>query len=290
MRVLVAGGTGAIGRRLVPLLADHDVTVLSRSGRPVERAKAVQADALDPEQVRRAADGMDVVVNLLTAIPDPVDARRMASQFALTNRLRVEGTRNLLAAAPSRLVSESTAFSYHPDEGLADEDAPLWSSPPAPFAPVLDAIKALEDQTREAGGTVLRVGHLHGDGTTFGPGGGLRTLVQAGRLPVVGGGTAVFSFAHVDDVAAAFAAAVTGPAGTYNIADDEPVPVSTWLPAYAQSLGARPPRGVPAPVARLAVGGWGVAFLTRLRGADNARAKTALGWAPTRTWSTSLAL
>jgi nucleoside-diphosphate-sugar epimerase len=293
MRVLVAGGTGAIGRRLVPLLADHGhrVTVLSRSGGPVEGATSLAVDALDASALTEAVHQAepDAIVNLLTAIPDPIDARAMSQQFAVTNRLRVEGTRTLLACAPSRFVAESIAFAYQPGPYAADESIPLWPAPPRQFGPVVDAVRSLEEQTTTAGGTVLRVGHLHGPGTTYGPDGGLREAVLARKLPVVGAGTSVFSFAHVDDTAAAFAAALAGPAGTYNVVDDDPVALSTWLPAYAGSLGAKPPRKVPAGVARLAVGEWGVAFMTQLRGATNTRARAELGWVPQHPWPTTLA-
>lgn len=292
MRVLVAGGTGAIGRRLVPLLVahGHEVATFSRSGRPVQGALSIAADALDPAAVQQvvARTSPDVVVNLLTAIPDPVNPRRMVQQFAWTNQLRREGTRNLIVCAPGRVVAESIAFAYAPGDGLADEDAPLWHNPPQQFAEVLSGVRSLEEQTTAAGGTVLRVGHLHGPGTTFGPGGGTRAAVASKKLPVVGAGTAVFSFAHVDDVAEAFAAALTGPTGTFNITDSEPAAVATWLPSYARGLGAKPPGRVPAGVARLAVGGWGVAFMTQLRGADNRRARQDLGWTPSRPWSTTL--
>jgi nucleoside-diphosphate-sugar epimerase len=292
MRVLIAGGTGAIGRRLIPLLLaqGHEVTTFSRSGRPVVGASSIATNALDPAAVQQVVTlaQPDVVINLLTAIPDPVNPRKMGEQFALTNQLRGEGTRNLLACAPGPVVAESIAFAYAPGDGLADEDAPLWRNPPQQFAAVLDGVRSLEELTRAAGGTVLRVGHLHGPGTTFGPGGGTRKVVQSHKLPVVGGGTAVFSFAHVDDVAEAFAAALTGPPGTYNIADSEPAPVAAWLPSYAEGLGAKPPGRVPAGLAKLAVGGWGVAFMTQLRGADNRRARQDLGWTPSRPWSTTL--
>jgi nucleoside-diphosphate-sugar epimerase len=293
MRVLIAGGTGAIGRRLLPLLAasGHEVTAMSRSGRPLDDAASIAADALDAGAVKQAVAQAqpDVVINLLTAIPDPVNAKKMAQQFALTNRLRDEGTRNLIAAAPGRVISESIAFAYAPADGLADEDARLWDDPPKEFTSVLAGVRALEQHTLDAGGTVLRLGHLHGPGTSFGAGGGFRAAVQSRKLPVVGGGTAVFSFVHVDDVAAAFAAALTGPTGTYNVVDDQPAPVAAWLPSYATMLDARPPGRVPAGIAKLAVGGWGVAFMTQLRGADNSRAKQRLDWRPTRGWRETLA-
>jgi nucleoside-diphosphate-sugar epimerase len=298
MRILIAGGTGLIGRATTSALvaAGHRVTVAARTRLALpERVTFAPMDALDPEAVRRTvADAEpDAILNVLTAIPDPIDPRRMAAQFAATDRLRVEGTRHLVAAAPGvRLISESIAFAYDPtDAGVATEDAPLWARPPRQFAPVLDAVRALEDGTRAAGGTVLRLGHLIGPGTSFAAaGGGFTAQVRAGRVPLVGGGHSVFSFAHVADVAAAFVAALDGPAGTYNVVDDEPAEMATWLPLLAERLDARPPRPAPGAIARLAVGGWGVAFMTRLRPAGNEAARTRLSWKPERQWRGSLGI
>ncbi len=293
--VLIAGGTGLIGRATTAALvsAGHRVTVAARKEVPSpEGASFAKLDALDAAAVHRTIDGVapDAIVNILTAIPDPTDPRRMASEYASTNRLRVEGTRNLIAAAPGvPLVSESIAFAYDPAPGEADEQATLWVRPPKQFAPVLDAILSLEQQTRAAGGTVLRLGHLIGSGTSFSRrGGGFAAQVQAGKVPLVAGGHSAFSFAHLSDVAAAFDRALDGPAGTYNIVDDEPVEMATWLPVMAERLNAGAPKDVPKALARLAVGGWGVAFMTQLRAASNASAKAKLSWQPSRPWRSSL--
>ncbi|SOE47613.1 Nucleoside-diphosphate-sugar epimerase [Streptomyces sp. OV198] len=295
MRVLVAGASGVIGSRLVPLLTavGHDVAALSRGPRRTAALEAVgadivTADALDRDQllaaVRQAAP--DAVVNLLTAIPADVNPRHLARDFALTNRLRTEGTRNLMEAARAagvrRIVAQGLAYGYQPGAGLANEDAPLWrDATPRQFMPVLAALESLEEQTVTAGGTVLRFGHLYGPGSAYAGDGTFTAQVRAGKVPLVGGGHAVFSFTHADDAATAIVAALDRDTrGVLNVVDDDPAPLHTWLPVFAAGLGAPAPKNAPAALARLVVGGWGVAFMDRLRGADNARARLALNWRP----------
>ena len=293
MRVLVAGATGVLGKQIVPLLvsAGHDVIGLARSrpaGKMSGPVRMVAVDALDrtavADVVREAAP--DAVVTVLTAIPAEIDPKRMARQFRLTNRLRTQGTRNLLEAAAAvgvrRFIAEGLAYAYDPrGTGPADEDQPLWQDPPAQFASSVRALAELEQRTRDAGGLVLRFGHLYGPGTVYAPDGAVVRQVRAGTMPVVGRRTATFSFTHTHDAATAVLAALqTDVSGALNVVDDEPAPVSEWLPGLATLLGAPPPGHVPAVLARLAVGGWGVAFMTRLRGADNARARQILDWKP----------
>ncbi|WP_327086631.1 NAD(P)-dependent oxidoreductase [Nonomuraea sp. NBC_01738] len=277
MRVLVAGSTGVIGRQLVPLLeaVGHEV---------IPGSRATGLDALDRQGtaafVRNAAP--DVIVHLLTSIPKEVDPRRFAAQFAMTDRLRTEGARNLLDAAPqARIVAQSVAFAYEPGEGLANEDTPLWADPPKAFAGARDAVMELERLTGERGGLVLRFGHLTGPGTVFGDDGSTTLAVRAGKLPIVGDGASVFSFTHTHDAATSIVAALDREVGgVLNVVDDHPTAVRDWLPALAALLGAPAPKRVPAFAARLAVGGWGTAFMTRLRGADNSRARLRLNWRP----------
>ena len=298
MHILIAGGTGLIGRAATQALtaAGHEVTVAARKQIALpDRTHFAPMDALDAEAVRRTVKrtAPDVIVNVLTAIPDPIDPRKMAAQFAATNRLRMDGTRYLAEAAPSvRIISESIAFAYDPVKvDPADEETPLWNRPPKQFAPVLDAVRSLEEQTRAVGGTVLRLGHLIGPGTSFArDGGGFATQVMASKVPLIAGGHSVFSFAHVADVAAAIVAALDGPTGTYNIVDDDPAEMATWLPAMAEHLGARAPKPAPKAIAKLAVGGWGVAFMTQLRPARNELARTRLSWKPEHPWRTSLGI
>jgi nucleoside-diphosphate-sugar epimerase len=290
MRVLVAGASGVIGRQLVPILAaaGHEVTGLSRSPAGVPGFSWVAADALDRPRLARAvrAAAPDAVVNLLTAIPAEISPRHLARDFALTNRLRTEGSGNLydaaLAAGVKRIVAEGLAYAYDPSgDAVKNEDDPLWQRPPGQFAPVLAALREMEGLTVAAGGLVLRFGHLYGPGSAYGPDGSFIRQVRAGKVPVVGNGTAVFSFTHAHDAATAVAAALDkGGPGVLNVVDDTPVPVREWLPALAELVGAPAPKRAPALLARMAVGGWGVSFMTVLRGADNARARLRLNWRP----------
>lgn len=292
MRVLVAGATGVVGRQLCPALvaAGHDVVGLARSAPGAHTGLAgvriVVGDALDRSSTQRAVDeaAPDAVVNMLTAIPPTIDPKRLAEQFALTNRLRTEGTRNLIAAAGGvkRMIAQGLAYAYDPHgDGPANEDAPLWRKPPKPFAPVLAALQELEQSTRDAGGLVLRLGHLYGPGTIYAPDGSLLRQVRAGKMPLVGGGAATFSFSHTVDIASAVVAALdSDEAGVLNVVDDEPARMSEWLPFLARLIGAPQPKAAPAFLARFAVGSWGVAFMSQLRGADNTRAKNVLDWKP----------
>jgi nucleoside-diphosphate-sugar epimerase len=263
MRVLLAGATGVIGRQAVPVLAaaGHQVTGLARTPARLPDAEVVAVDALDPTAVAgavRSADP-DVIVHMLTAIPDPVDPRHLARDMALTNRLRTQGTANLLAAAKGvRVIAQGVAYAYDPaGSSVKDEDAPLWRDPPAQFAPVVAALKEQERRVTWTGGLVLRLGHLYGPGSSFAPDGWFARRLRAGRLPLIGDGTAVFSFIHAHDVATAILAAVEHPAasGTLNVVDDQPTLVHDWLPEMAAMLGAPAPRHVPAWLARLLVGG-----------------------------------
>ncbi|HYZ81623.1 MAG TPA: NAD-dependent epimerase/dehydratase family protein, partial [Solirubrobacteraceae bacterium] len=221
---------------------------------------------------------------LLTAIPQDVKPRKFEQQFALTNRLRTEGTANLVVATRGvRMIAESVAFAYAPDGGpVADERRPLWENGPKPFRPALRALEELERITAETGGAALRFGSLVGPGTGLAPDGTVTTAVRAGKLPIVGDGSGMFSFIHTHDAATAIVAALDRPdvRGALNIVDDQPLRTREWLPAFARQLGARPPRRIPEWLARLVAGSWGAAFLNGLTGASNARARAELDWRP----------
>jgi nucleoside-diphosphate-sugar epimerase len=289
MRILLAGATGVIGRQAVPVLAaaGHQVTGLARAPARLPDAEVVAVDALDASAVADAvrAANPEVIVHMLTAIPDPVDPRHLARDMALTNRLRTQGTANLLAAAGgTRVIAQGVAYAYDPaGSPVKDEDAPLWRDPPAQFAPVMAALRNMERRVTWAGGLVLRLGHLYGPGSSFAPDGGLTRRLRAGKLPLVGDGGSLFSFLHAHDAATAILAAVEHPAasGALNIVDDQPTLAHDWLPEMAAMLGAPAPRHVPAWLARWFVGGWGVAYMTGLAGAANARARHQLDWKPT---------
>jgi nucleoside-diphosphate-sugar epimerase len=295
MKVLVAGATGAIGRQLVPLLAaaGHDVTGTARSvpgpGTPGAGTVHLRAvDALDRAAVfavvRETAP--DAVVHMLTAIPQTLHPRRLVAGLAQTNRLRTEATRHLLDAAAEngvrRVIVQGLAYAYDPaPSGTAGEDELLWQNPPKQFAPAVAALTELERRTRQADGIVLRLGHLYGPGTIYAPDGSFTAAVRARKVPLVGAGASVFSFTHVHDAATAVLVALgTEYVGPLNIVDDDPAPIGTWLPVLAGLLDAPSPRRVPTWLARIVLGGWGTAFMTRLRGADNTRARLTLDWQP----------
>jgi nucleoside-diphosphate-sugar epimerase len=289
MRVLVAGASGAIGRQLLPLLdaVGHEtIALVHRNPVEVRNGHSVVADALDRDALTTAVSEFEpeVVVNLLTAIPADIKPRKFEQQFALTNRLRTEGTANLVVATRGvRMIAESVAFAYSPVGGpVADERRPFWEDGPKPFRPALRALQELERITAETGGVALRFGSLVGPGTGFAPGGTVTTAVRAGKLPLVGDGSGMFSFVHTHDAATAVIAALDRPdlRGALNIVDDHPLAAREWLPAFARQLGARQPRHIPEWLARLAAGSWGAAFLNGLTGASNAQARAELDWRP----------
>ncbi len=292
MRVFVAGATGVMGRRLLPALlaAGHDPIAMTRSAvkadaLTAEGIEAVVCDAYDGETLARAVAGArpDAIVHLLTDLPADINMRRFEQEAASTGRLRREGTRNLVAAATAagveRIVAESIAFAYEPQgDWIKDEDAPLANTT-LPF--VVGPLVELERRVHDGGGIVLRYGYLYGPGTAFTSDGPWAANLRRRRLPIVGAGSGVFSFLHVDDAASATVAALEhrGPA-TYNVVDDEPAPVHEWAPAYARAVGAPVPWHAPVWVGRLAAGGTAVALMNELRGASNARIKRELGWEP----------
>ena len=298
MKIFLAGATGVIGRRLTPLLleAGHEVTGMTRSpakvhGLRATGAEAVICDVFDGEALQAAvtAAAPEVVIHELTDLPQNVDPRKMAEQAAGNDRLRVEGTRNLVAAAIAagsrRMVAQSIAFAYAPiGERTKSEDDPLYDDAPWPWSRSVKALHELEGAVTHAAGIeglVLRYGFFYGPDTGYASDGYYAGEVRKRRFPVVGSGEGTFSFIHVDDAAAATLAAVErGAPGIYNIVDDEPAPIKEWLPYYAEALGARKPFRVPKLIARFAAGSYTAQMATALRGASNERSKRELGWAP----------
>jgi 2-alkyl-3-oxoalkanoate reductase len=289
MRVFVAGATGAIGTRLVPQLKErgHEVIGTSRSPEKAERlreagAEPVVLDVLDRDAVREAVERSqpDAIVHEATALAGMTDLKHFDQSFAPTNRLRTEGTDALLAAARAggvRLfVSQSYAGWPYAREGgpVKTEEDPLDPTPVPAMHEAFDAIRYLEQATVEAGGAALRYGGFYGS-----PDDGQLELVRKRRFPIVGDGGGVWSFVHLADAAAATILALEqGASGIYNVVDDEPAPVREWLPALADAIDAKPPRHVPAWLARLLAGESGVVLMTESRGASNAKAKRELGW------------
>jgi nucleoside-diphosphate-sugar epimerase len=306
MRIFVAGATGVIGRRLVPMLVagGHEVTGMTRSAAkaPVLEAMGAEpavADCFDEERLTEAvvAARPDVVVHELTDLPQAMNPRKAETQLAGNDRVRSEGTPKLVAAAEaagaSAFVAQSIAFSYRPDGGaVKSEEDPLDLDAPWPWRRSNEALRDLETATLgfQGRGVVLRYGWFYGPGSGYDPDGGLVAgMVAKRRFPVVGDGGGVFSFIHVDDAARATVIAVERDdvSGVFNVVDDEPAPLRDWLPVYAEAIGAPRPWRVPVFVARLVAGKMGVLTTTQTRGADNAKAKRELRWEPERpSWRT----
>jgi nucleoside-diphosphate-sugar epimerase len=293
VRVFVAGGTGVIGRRLVPHLVarGHQVTATTTSAAKLGLlqqlgAEGIVMDGLDAAAVGEAvaAARPDAIVNQMTALSEAHAGKPNLRQpdrfFATTNRLRSEGTDHLLAAAEAtgvtNVVAQSAAIFNGTREGgwVKTEEDPLEAVSPAAMKGT-KAISHLEDVVVRAGGAVLRYGSLYGPGAIDDQ----VKLVRKRMFPLVGGGTGYFSWVHVDDAASATVLAVEQQAkGVFNIVDDEPAPVSQWLPYLAACAGAKPPRRVPKRLARLMAGEMMVGMMTEGRGFSNAKAKRELGW------------
>jgi 2-alkyl-3-oxoalkanoate reductase len=301
MRVLVVGATGAIGRQLVPQLiaAGHQVSATTRSPAKADALQAAGAqplvlDALDGAAVGEAVARAEpeVIVHELTALQAGLNLRKFDQTFAETNRLRTEATDHLLTAATAQGVRRFIAQSYagwpnaRTGGPVKTEDDPFDTNPPAAMRATLDAIKYLEDAVTSAPleGLALRYGSLYGP---------LSSDIFVGMLrrrqvPLVGNGAGVWSFLHVTDAAAATVAALqAGAPGVYNVVDDEPAPVTEWLPVAAKAAGAKAPLHLPAWVGRLAAGEAAMSMMTQVRGCSNAKAKRELGWTPIwPTWRT----
>jgi len=303
MKVFVAGASGVLGRELLPRLvaAGHEVTGMTRTEANralLEQlgARPVIADALDAEQVMAAVkeSAPEVVVHELTAIAK-IDMKHFDREFAQTNRLRTQGTDNLLAAARTlgarRFVAQSFApWPYARTGGpIKHEDDPLDESPAREGQETTAALRHLEQAVLAADwteGIALRYGYFYGPGTSLGQEGEQLALIRRRKFPIIGNGGGMWSFVHVSDAAEATVAAVEhGRRGIYNIVDDEPATVAEWLPEVARRLGAKRPWRVPRWVGRLAAGEAGVIAMTELRGSSNEKAKRELGWAPAHpTW------
>jgi 2-alkyl-3-oxoalkanoate reductase len=300
LRIFLAGSTGALGSHLTRQLVERGHHVIGTTrGRP-EAVRALGAepvvlDPLDAAAVREAVlrARPDVIVHELTALANLKFGRSFDKTFAMTNRLRTEGTDHLLAAAReagvTRLVWQSYAGWPYAREGDAvkGEDARLDPDPPADVRESLAAIRYLEAVVTEAGGTVLRYGGFYGPGTSLVDGGEIAELLRKRRMPVGGNGAGIWSLVHIEDAAAATVAAIeSGTPGIFNVVDDEPAPASELFPELAKAFGAPPPRRLPGWLMKLLAGPQMHSMMTRTRGASNTKAKRELGWVPRHSWRT----
>jgi nucleoside-diphosphate-sugar epimerase len=294
MRVFVTGATGALGRHLVPGLvaAGHQVTATTRTPGKAAQLRAAGAepaivDGLDREAVIAAvrAAAPEVIVHEMTALGDMGTLRRLDRDFAVTNELRTRGTDNLLAAAAEvgtrRVIAQSyTGWPNERSDGpVKTEDDPLDARPVPSSVRSMAAIRHVEEAVPAAvpEGIALRYGFFYGHGASD----PMLDVVAKRRMPVVGGGTGVWSFIEITDAAAATVAAVSGGApGVYNIVDSDPALVAEWLPYLAEVLGAKPPMRVPAWLGRMLAGDFLVSWMTSGRGSSNEKARKELGWEP----------
>ena len=296
MNVFVAGASGAIGRPLVAELVrrGHAVTGMTRSdagaraladlGAAVARVNAFDATGVE-EALRRSR--AEVVIDELTSLPR--SPSEMAEAAPADRKLRLEGGGNLHRAARAcgvrRYVQQASGFFLRPGSGLADESEGLAVDASPRVAASARTYAELEARVLNAGdmeGVALRYGFFYGPGTWYHPGGAAADQVRRREVPIIGQGEAVWSWVHIDDAALATVEALTAPPGVYHVVDDDPSPVSVWLPAFARAVGAPPPPRVTEQEARAALGEDAVYYGTRLRGASNAKAKEAFGFAPRR--------
>ncbi len=302
MKVFLAGGSGVIGRRLIPQLvaAGHQVAATTRStarGSVIQSLGAIPVvvDALDAPALSKALTDFrpEAVMNQLTDLPQRYNPRKLGPYYERTSRLRVEATRTLLAASKEvgarRFVYQSLAFMYVPAGPAAlDEDAKLALHAPEPFGTAVRATVEGERLALSADGitgVALRYGQLYGPGTYFDGDGDFARQARRRMLPIVGSGGGVFSFLHVDDAAGAAVVALERGDGAYNIVDDDPAPARDWIPAFCRDVGARAPMHVPGWLVGLLAGEFAAATMQRGRGASNAKAKRELGWEPRHaTW------
>ncbi|MGH3367136.1 MAG: NAD-dependent epimerase/dehydratase family protein [Nocardioidaceae bacterium] len=298
MHVFIAGASGAIGTRLALQLVKrgHTVTTTTTNPATTSRLEAlgtrpVVMDGLNAQAVGEAVATAtpDAVVHQMTALAGTPDLRNFDRWFAMTNRLRIEGTDHLLAAAEAAGVPHvvTQSFTGWPNERrgswIKTEDDPLDPTPPGAQRGSLRAIRHVEESVLAAPliGTVLRYGGFYGAGASD----GLVEMVRKRRFPLVADGAGMASWIHLDDAASATVTVLEmSRAGLFNIVDDEPAPVSEWLPYLASVIGAKPPLRLPGWLGRLAAGEVGVSMMTLTRGSSNAKARRELGWEPR--WST----
>ncbi|HEY1651141.1 MAG TPA: NAD(P)-dependent oxidoreductase [Acidimicrobiales bacterium] len=296
MRVFIAGGTGAIGRPLVAALAaaGHDIAVYSRRA---ERVAALGqpgvvpavGDAFDTDTLTRAVQTFkpDVVINQLTSLSQSLNPLAVKRGFDLTSRLRREVSATLVRAARAagarRIVAQSISFAYRPGPGVRTEADPLWTDAKGQIGLLTGSVATLESNTLgdpELESVVLRYGSFYGSGTYVTPGGLYASLLKRRLMPLPGKGGGIFALVYIEDAVAATVAALEGPTGIFNVADDVPAPASEWMPFVAHLMGVKPPRHVPESLVRVGAGRFLAYLLCDQPAVSSQRARTELGWSP----------
>jgi nucleoside-diphosphate-sugar epimerase len=294
LNIFIAGGSGAIGRVLVPMLvsAGHRVVAMTRSAERVQQLRNMGAipiigDVFDQSRLTELVVEVEpeIVIHQLTAFGP------QGTGLEDTLRIRIEGTRNLVDAAQAagarRFIAQSISFICTPNgAGLTDESTPLYLDAPPPIRPLAHAVSELERQTLESSmeSVVLRYGWFYGPGTNYDPDGSIPNAIRKGRMAIVGEGKGMYSFIGLDDAASATMQALTHGAGIYNIVDDHPARLSEWLPVAATLLNAPAPGQIEAATARTKLGDMFVYTMNEQRGASNAKAKRELNWRPSESW------
>lgn len=300
MKVFLAGAGGAVGKAIIPMLinAGHQVTALTRSEKKSSIIKSlgaipIIADAMNEKSVVEAICKIkpDAIIHQMTAInPGRVNLKKLDKEFELTNKLRTVGTDYLLKAAREAgvkkfIIQSFAGWNYERTGGkIKTENDPLDPNPPRMQQEMMAAIQYLEKAVFDApniNATVLRYGAFYGPGTSLSLNGTIVEDIRKRMFPIVGGGTGIWSFAHIEDVASATVAALhSNKTGVFNIVDDDPAPLYEWLPYLAEVVGAKPPMRLPVFIARPIIGEVGISFMTQIRGVSNAKAKKELNWAP----------
>ena len=296
MKVFVAGATGAIGIPLVKELiaSGHSVTGMTRSGEQATKlsmlgATPVIVDAFDAKAV---ADSLriaepEVVIDELTSLPK--DPANYGSAFEGDRRLRLEGGAILYQASLSlgvrRYIQQSSGYFLKSSAGLADESADMIVDASSGIAGAAMMYAEVEDRVARSGkmdGVALRYGIFYGPNTWYSPDGAAADHARRQELRIIGDGNGTWSFVHIHDAAVATVAALSSPAGIYNVVDDDPSMVRDWLPAFAKSVSASQPPRISVDEASMNAGEDAVYYGTKLQGASNAKARRVLNFRPRR--------
>lgn len=301
MRVLVAGATGAIGKPLIGRLleAGHDVVGITRSAEKASAlaaggATGIECDVFDRVAVDRvlAEHQPQAVIDMLTSLPPRLDPRKIKEAYAANDRVRREGSGNLIAAAQEggveRYVIQSVAFLYEPNgDWVKSEDDPVWLNAPEPFRDSVVVLNENEQKVTNSGaftGVALRFGFFYGPGTYFAEDGATIEDLRKRRYPIVGGGKGQMPLIHVDDAARACVAALNGEAGIYNIVHDPSPTYAEGLNAFASVARAPAPMRVPAWMVRPIVGSFLAGAMATTRGASGDKASRELGFKAAKSW------